>query len=75
MASYSADSFARIYIIIQGISPMDIAVEYGNVYWIRLMKLHTVKVDETNKASVNSVSIVCMIRKVTLFWNKGYLYS
>jgi hypothetical protein len=54
---------------------MDIAVEYGNVYWIRLMKLHTVKVDETNKVSVNSVSIVCMIRKVTLFWNKGYLYS
>ena len=32
-----------------GISPMDIAVEYGNLYWIRLMKLHTVKVDETNK--------------------------
>ena len=62
MASYSADSFARIYIIIQGISPMDIAVEYGNLYWIRLMKLHTVKVDDTNKVSVNFVSIVCMIR-------------
>ena len=54
---------------------MDIAVKYGNLYWIRLMKLHTVKVDETNKVSVNSVSIVCMIRYVTLFWNKGYLYS
>jgi hypothetical protein len=75
MASYSVDSFAHIYIIIQGISPMDIAVKYGNLYWIRLMKLHTVQVDETNKVSVNSVSIVCMIRKVTLFWNKGYLYS
>ena len=32
-----------------GISPMDIAVEYGNLYWIRMMKLHTVQVDETNK--------------------------
>lgn len=32
-----------------GISPMDIAVKYGNLYWIRLMKLHTVQVDETNK--------------------------
>ena len=41
---------------------MDIAVEYGNLYWIRLMKLHTVKVDDTNKVSVNFVSIVCMIR-------------
>lgn len=62
MASYSADSFAHIYIIIQGISPMDIAVKHGNLYWIRLMKLHTVQVDETNKVSVNFVSIVCMIR-------------
>ena len=28
---------------------MDIAVEYGNLYWIRLMKLHPFKIDETNK--------------------------
>jgi hypothetical protein len=57
MASYSVDSFAHIYIIIQGISPMDIAVKYGNLYWIRLMKLHTYAIPEYRKHHLQTISI------------------